>query len=152
MSYEEETVDGKPFYVTYTALEGEADYSHFIEVPEDHYPIPPRLDIDPWEEAERAKRASKGAFVCVLMPCTKIDATGTRTGRGGGWYDQFLSVVPTAWMRVCICDSSQFSAEALERKPWDQTVDRIGVIDQSTNTITWHETHSRGSDFDLVSL
>ena len=152
MAYQEKEVASPPFFITYTPLEGEVNYADFITVPEDHYAIPPRADIDPWEHAEKAKRASKGAFVCVLMPCAKVDASGTRTGRGGGWYDQFLSVVPQEWMRVCFCYTDQFTSETLERKAWDQPVDRIGVVDRATNKVTWHETHARNDSFDLIGL
>ncbi|MDB5237111.1 MAG: 5-formyltetrahydrofolate cyclo-ligase [Parcubacteria group bacterium] len=156
MAHEEKEVSASEgsalFFITYTPLESEVAYSNFIKVPDDHYAIPPRADIDPWEHAEKAKHASKSAFVCVLMPGSKVDALGTRTGRGGGWYDQFLSLVPQQWMRVCFCYTDEFTTEALERKAWDQPVDRVGVVDRTTNKITWHETHARGSDFDLVGL
>jgi 5-formyltetrahydrofolate cyclo-ligase len=134
-----------PFFITYTPLEGEVNYADFITVPEDHYAISARADIDPWQEAEKAKYAAKGRSVWVLMPCTKVDSTGTRTGRGGGWYDQFLSVVPQEWLRVCFCFMDQYTTESLERKAWDQLVDRIGVVDRSTNQVVWNETHARAT-------
>ncbi|MDB5265336.1 MAG: 5-formyltetrahydrofolate cyclo-ligase [Parcubacteria group bacterium] len=151
MAHEEKEIS-QPFFITYTALDGEANYADFITVPEDHYAIAPRADIDPWQEAEKAKHAAKGSFACVLMPCSKVDAAGTRNGRGGGWYDQFLSVVPQEWMRVCFCFADQFTSETLKREAWDQPVDRIGVVDRSTNKVTWHETHARGSNFDFIGL
>lgn len=141
-----------PFFITYTPLESEVSYADFISIPEDHYAIAPRADIDPWEEAQKARRAAAGRFVWVLMPCSKVDALGTRTGRGGGWYDQFLAVVPQEWMRLCFCYMDQFSSETLKREAWDQLVDRIGIVDRSTNKITWHETHARKDDTDLIGL
>lgn len=158
MAHQEKEVLNQPgaglgrYYITYTPLEGEANYADFIKIPEDHYAIAPRADIDPWEEAKKACHAAKASFVCVLMPCSKVDHAGTRTGRGGGWYDQFLSVVPQEWMRVCFCFTDQFTSDVIERKAWDQPVDRVGVVDRSTNQVAWHETHARGSNFDLTSL
>jgi 5-formyltetrahydrofolate cyclo-ligase len=150
MAHEDEVTP--PFFITYTPLEGEVNYADFITVPEDHYAIEPRADIDPWEIGQKAIHAAKASMVCVLMPCSKVDAAGTRTGRGGGWYDQFLAVVPQEWMRVCLCFNEQFVSETLERKAWDQPVDRVGAVDSVTNKITWHETHARGSNFDLIGL
>jgi hypothetical protein len=62
-----------------------------------------------------------------------------------GWYDQFLSVVPQEWLRVCFCFMDQYTTESLERKAWDQLVDRIGVVDRSTNQVVWNETHARAT-------
>ena len=142
---ETSTSSDLPFFITYTPLESEVNYADFITVPGDHYAISARADIDPWEEAKKACHEAKGRTVWVLMPCLKVDAAGTRTGRGGGWYDQFLSVVPQDWLRVCFAYTEQFAKEPLERKAWDQPVDRVGVVDHATNKIIWHETGARAA-------
>jgi 5-formyltetrahydrofolate cyclo-ligase len=152
MAQENEIDFGKPFFITYTALEGEVNYAKCINVPENSYAIAPRADLDAWEEAEKAKRAAHGRFVVVLMPGAHMDTAGTRTGRGGGWYDQFLSVVPPEWMRVGLCYMDQFTTQPLERKPWDQPVDRVGVVDHASGKLVWHDTHARKLNFENITL
>ena len=59
----------------------------------------------------------------VLVPGRRFDRHGTRYGRGGGWYDRFLSEVPTSWLRIGVTRTQDLADGRLERKPWDQPVD-----------------------------
>lgn len=63
----------------------------------------------------------------VFLPGRVFDKTGTRHGRGGGWYDRFLSDAPKRWIRVGVTREKNISAAPLERKPWDEPVDFILV-------------------------
>ncbi len=66
--------------------------------------------------------------VVILIPGRLFDITGTRHGRGGGWYDRFLAAVPREWFRVGFCYESQFSAAPLLREAWDQPMDAVCVV------------------------
>ncbi len=82
----------------------------------------------PPEEALQSISVLAGAGDAVIfLPGRMFDKTGTRHGRGGGWYDRFLSAVPEQWTRVGVTREEQISETALERKPWDEPVDFILV-------------------------
>lgn len=62
------------------------------------------------------------------MPGRAFDASGTRHGQGGGWYDRFLAEVPKEWLRIGFCYERQFSEEPLKREAWDQAMDAVVVV------------------------
>jgi len=63
--------------------------------------------------------------VYLLIPGTRFDALSTRHGRGGGWYDRFLSRIPREWRRIGVCGPGQWSEETLSRKSWDEPMDEV---------------------------
>lgn len=132
-------------FVTYVPLRTEIPFSDFITLPKTDliYQIMPRVALDPFGEAEKATKVAEGKKTAVFMPGRQFDASGTRFGQGGGWYDRFLSKVPAAWMRVGFCFARQFSAEILKREDWDQVMDFVCVVDEKTGTLSVHETHAR---------
>lgn len=67
------------------------------------------------------------AGVVVLVPGTRFDGTGTRRGRGGGWYDRFLAAAPKGWTRIGVTDAKYFSETPLLRAPHDEPMDFIMV-------------------------
>ena len=74
--------------------------------------------------------------VCVFVPGTRFDASGTRIGRGGGWYDRFLASVPKGWTRVGITDAERFSETPLPRAPHDEPVDFMFIrTDENWKTV-----------------
>jgi hypothetical protein len=99
------------------------------------YEIPPRAESDPAQEAWNAILSLGEATVAVLVPGTRFDATGTRHGRGGGWYDRFLSQIPREWVRIGFCSEEQFSEELLKREPWDEPMDVVCVFGKEKVTI-----------------
>ena len=64
----------------------------------------------------------------ILVPGREFDKTGTRHGKGAGWYDRFLSAVPQEWLRIGICYESQMSHSPLVRESWDEPMDYVCVV------------------------
>jgi 5-formyltetrahydrofolate cyclo-ligase len=115
------------FCVTYTPFGNEVE----IQLPEGlpSYTLPSRSDIDSSEVAKRVMEEAGTKKTCLLIPGTAFDTTGTRHGRGGGWYDRFLSQLPKAWTRIGVCRGDQFSSTPLIRESWDEPMDYVCVGD-----------------------
>jgi len=86
--------------------------------------LPSDKDMDPFALAKSIKQEiPRDARVYLFIPGTRFDRFGTRVGRGGGWYDRFLSAVPRAWLRVGVIGTGQLSEQPLERQTWDEPMD-----------------------------
>ena len=83
---------------------------------------------DPRAFAESLVQKYSGKKVCIFIPGREFDSFGTRHGRGGGWYDRFLSAVPCEWVRIGVLNASQLSQEKLKREAWDQPMDTLLVF------------------------
>ena len=64
------------------------------------------------------------ALAAVLVPGLAFDRGGKRIGRGGGFYDRFLSKVPASVLRIGVCLDEQV-VEAIPVAPHDERVDLI---------------------------
>lgn len=95
--------------------------------------IPNDKTTDPFITAEKLIKSVSGQKVAILVPGTKFDKYGTRYGRGGGWYDRFLSKIPTDWLRIGVCFADQVSVNSLERKLHDQPIDILYMVTRSEN-------------------
>ncbi len=91
--------------------------------------IPKDKNSDPFKWVNICMAKFKNDPVCVLVPGTRFDAYGTRHGKGGGWYDRFLSKIPSSWLRVGIIDVAKFSSSKLTIQEWDEPVNWIIVRD-----------------------
>ncbi len=105
------------------------DPSFPIKISNNNVVIPKDRSSDPFECAINCAIKFNNIKVCVLIPGTKFDMHGTRQGKGGGWYDRFLSKIPPDWLRIGVSDKSQMSNTQLFRKPWDEPVDWVIVKD-----------------------
>jgi 5-formyltetrahydrofolate cyclo-ligase len=124
-------------FITYQPLRSEADFS-FLSFPPHSFTIeiPARASLDPLELAGKMTALSGTLSTAILIPGRMFDASGTRHGQGGGWYDRFLANVPREWLRVGFCFSDQLSPTPLKRESWDQAMDYVVAVDRETKAIT----------------
>lgn len=62
----------------------------------------------------------------VLVPALAVDATGTRLGQGGGWYDRALTFLrPGTPLVAVVFDEDFFPADALPRESHDIAVSAV---------------------------
>jgi 5-formyltetrahydrofolate cyclo-ligase len=124
-------------FITYQPLRSEANFS-FITFPEHSFTIeiPARASLDPLREAAKVGGLIGKLDTAILIPGRRFDASGTRHGQGGGWYDRFLANVPREWLRIGFCFSDQLSLTPLKRESWDQAMDYVVAIDRETTAVT----------------
>lgn len=103
--------------------------------------VPQQGTVDPFFIARELTESLGTSDVVVFIPGTAFDYRGTRHGRGGGWYDRFLSSVYPSWNRIGVLHVSQLQKEELTRKSWDQPVDYLLVFDG--NSWTTYATNAR---------
>lgn len=133
--------------ILYQPLKGEVDYHNRafpFDIPLNILTLPNHKDSDPFAWAAKCTSKFKDAKPFILIPGTRFDIRGTRHGKGGGWYDRFLSKVPAGWLRIGIADKSQVSEIKLLRQEWDQSVDWIIVCDNSKLTKIYKTVKIRG--------
>lgn len=88
--------------------------------------ISSKKNQDPFALASAFSRdVPSGKKVYILIPGKRFDHLGTRHGRGGGWYDRFLSAVPREWLRIGVVGTGSLSAQPLIRRPWDEPMDLL---------------------------
>ena len=89
--------------------------------------VPADPAADPFvvtEELLQAYAASgEGRRVYLFIPGQTFDQAGTRRGRGGGWYDRFLSRLPSDWLKIGIVPPDTKTDVLLERRSWDIPMD-----------------------------
>jgi 5,10-methenyltetrahydrofolate synthetase len=119
--------------VGYQALPDEANYR---DAPLPEYlkeakvTVPQARDTDPFTLRDECIHGLPEKLV-VFVPGQAFDRTGTRHGRGGGWYDRFLSHVPESWVLVGIVNKESFWTDPISREPWDVPMDWILTKDAS---------------------
>jgi len=106
------------------------DFYTFCTIPETTtiYEIKPDTSLDPREVVAHAIETVQGRIAAILIPGRRFDASGTRHGKGAGWYDRFLAQVPASWTRIGFCFDDQFSDEPLVRESWDEPMDYVVVV------------------------
>lgn len=122
------------FSVRYVPLREEPDYTllDIFETTEQIF-LPQTKEADPFSCARSAIAKSEGRPTYVLIPGKKFDRWGTRHGHGGGWFDRFLSEVPSSWLRIGIATPDSYTTTPLIRNKWDQEVDWVIIIDVSNS-------------------
>lgn len=101
--------------------------------------IPKSKHIDPIQCAEMYRAQYAGKSVCVFIPGQLFDIYGNRHGRGGGWYDRFLSNVPREWLRIGVTSPEHLSQNVIPTHEWDEVMDMILVYESNTDTWVTHE-------------
>lgn len=91
------------------------------------YMVPQHKTLDPFLIADTLKEKHRNTTLVIFCPGRVFDSTGTRHGRGGGWYDRFLSRTPKHWIRVGVLFESQLSPTPLIRQAWDEPMDYLFI-------------------------
>ncbi len=126
------------YLIAYSLLSDEIDYK-IIDIFNRKFksrillPNQSRANVDYW--VEHCISVCQSNKVCLLIPGRNFDIRGTRHGRGGGWYDQFLSRLPVSWLRIGITNEDHFSNCLLKRQLWDQPVDWLVVRKKDNSSL-----------------
>jgi 5-formyltetrahydrofolate cyclo-ligase len=92
------------------------------------YAVDTLYDLQParWDIREPlpANPVSPASVHLVLVPGVAFTRTGARCGRGGGFYDRLLALLPATAYRIGICYSFQLVDE-LPIEPHDLPVDLV---------------------------
>lgn len=129
--------------IGYTPLSDEIQYEKEVAmfpcVQHPHIRVPQSAAEDPFVFAEKCIQEYVTLRPYILIPGRMFDQYGNRLGRGGGWYDRFLSKIPAEWLLVGITDSDHFSKEPLQPKAHDVPMDWIVVRDTISHTWSMYE-------------
>jgi 5-formyltetrahydrofolate cyclo-ligase len=129
------------FMIGFSPLPGEPDAGDFLrkyKIENKGHSTLADKSISPEQVAGGLSKVHEGEKVIVFIPGREFDILGTRHGRGGGWYDRFLSEVPREWLRIGVLKKDQLSDQPLKRELWDEPMDYLLV--------------KRGSEFEIVEI
>lgn len=112
------------------------------------YTIPQNPTLSPLAYVHKlTKKYGESNKLCIFIPGQAFDTTGTRHGRGHGWYDRFLSKVPHQWLRIGMVSIAHFHTEKIFRAMHDQPVDVVITFDSLKKEWSAHKTHARNIHF-----
>ncbi|MBX9765591.1 hypothetical protein K2X83_03045 [Patescibacteria group bacterium] len=140
-----ESILAKSKLVGYVPMQDEPDFSGFLSargLPRADFLIPASKDIEPGTIERELRSRYQNAPVVLFIPGRAFDISGTRHGRGHGWYDRLLATLPEDWLRVGVSGAEHLSKDSLIRQSWDQPVDYL-LID-GTDGFAVVETKARG--------
>jgi 5-formyltetrahydrofolate cyclo-ligase len=127
--------------IFYSAKPDEPDCSELQRSVRAHVVLPASASDDPFVYATDLVASYPNSRVVIFVPGRQFDLTGTRHGRGGGWYDRFLSRVPHEWIRIGVARQSDVSIAPLVHEPWDEPMDWLLI--ETDGAWTAYETHAR---------
>jgi 5-formyltetrahydrofolate cyclo-ligase len=118
--------------ILYSPLKNEPDVASLVPLPKRQFVVPQDTHSDPFALAREYTETLADTRVVIFIPGTAFDASGTRHGRGAGWYDRFLSSVPREWLRIGMSTKKNFSETPLIRAPHDEPMDWIIIESMTT--------------------
>ncbi len=131
--------------LSYTALKDEQDPNMIPllqQIQTESVSLVPQTPLtDPIALADTFSKTLIPSKTHILIPGQAFDLTGTRHGRGNGWYDRFLAHLPHEMPRLGMVPQGHLSTRPLIRQAWDEPMDWI-VYKQGE---TWliHRTNAR---------
>jgi len=98
-------------------------------LPTPSFTVPQNKATDPFFYAKlTTEKLQPYSSVGILIPGKRFDMYGTRYGRGCGWYDRFLSNIPSQWITIGVTPKKNISKTALVRKEWDIPVRWLAIV------------------------
>ena len=99
----------------------------FVDVPSrDH------LTVAQWHGQIREDNSPEARIIppaeieIIVIPGLAFTSYGERLGRGGGYYDRYLALLPAATFKIGVCFGVQI-VETLPMEPHDQRVDAVAT-------------------------
>ena len=142
----QDTVSRREAAIVYDPRDDEidlADPSFPLRLPLNRIILPFDKNSDPFAWSLKCAVEFAGLDACLFIPGKRFDLAGTRHGRGGGWYDRFLSKIPSSWLRIGVAPMFDISPTPLKREAWDEPVDWVLAVDGHNWTV--FETKARNS-------
>ncbi len=141
----ESLLKSHPFRLSYTALKDEQDPNSILllsKIPTEEISLIPQTPlIDPIILATNLSKTIIPSKTHILIPGQVFDLSGTRHGRGNGWYDRFLAHLPKEIPRIGIVPQDRLSTTLLIRQAWDEPMDWL--LYQTQETWRIHKTNAR---------
>ncbi|MDE2188727.1 MAG: hypothetical protein KGJ35_03305 [Patescibacteria group bacterium] len=137
-------VSKSDFCILYVPFGGEIDpVTVPLTLPQSRAVIPLDKKIDAKTIGKEIIKSFDQPHGFILVPGKRFDRFGGRHGRGGGWYDRFLSVIPKYWVRIGVCSETCFTNSRLPLREWDESVD--WVIVAGKDCFSFYETYARSN-------
>ena len=132
--------------IRYIPLSGEMDFALSLLTllqTQEYINISQEKSLDPFSFAENIIEEYGKESAYVLVPGSFFDKEGNRKGRGGGWYDKFLSRIPEEWIRIGCLPKEKLSENILKKEAWDEPMDWLLVEEEKNKLYKVLETKAR---------
>lgn len=117
----------------------EPDFKNYLsasQLPDADFCIPASSSIPPAQISSELQSRYPEGNVALFIPGRRFDTSGTRHGRGHGWYDRLLALLPNRWVRIGVLSPDVLSSIPLKREAWDQPVDYLLIVTDDSFQVT----------------